>query len=120
MSYDEHLISMAGGDGDTVDQLAAIEARANAATEGPWEVSTGMADQSIIFMPDGYSFKVNGHPDSKFIAHARTDVPALLALVRERDAQIEAVRNLANAHGRHGFLVTPADIRAAITATEEA
>ena len=33
MSYDEHLISMAGGDGETVDQIAAIEAVANAISE---------------------------------------------------------------------------------------
>jgi hypothetical protein len=63
MSYDEHLISQAGGDGD---QLAAIEAR--------------RADCQT------YNF---GMRNANKLAHE--DVPALLAMVREQRAVIERV-----------------------------
>jgi len=111
MSYDEHLISMAGGDGDTVDQLAAIEARAQAATEGPWKASDfghpGRDEPSSIIIHKGAfnwraihdgeyvaamtAWDSQEDADADFIAHARTDVPALLALVREQQATIDRV-----------------------------
>jgi hypothetical protein len=62
--------------------LDAIEARVNAATEGPWQiigggeyvtgagVGIGTADGGIMAR------------DAEFIAHAREDVPALVAEVR--------------------------------------
>ena len=62
MSYDEHLISMAGGDGETVDRLAAIEARA-----------------------------LNGDPSYHSHANAMEDRRTLLALVREQQAKLEAI-----------------------------
>ena len=128
MSYDEHLISMAGGDGDsTVDQLAAIEARAQAATDGPWDYGTGYSadgarqltskadkadflalslndDEAALWVidngkvipaatGDGPKAKAN----AEFIAHARTDVPALLALVREQHAALALIANQVNA-----------------------
>ena len=77
---------------DLTDQLDAIQARVDAATPGHWEASTGMADAAIVFMPDGYSFKINGHPDAKFIAAAREDVPFLLDLARKQQAAIDAVK----------------------------
>jgi len=49
-------------------RLDEIEARAHAATEGPW--------------------------DADFIAHARTDVPWLIEQVRKRDAALQAVLDL--------------------------
>lgn len=76
--------------------LDAIEARANAATAGPWEAP----DQLLIPCVRGVSdhgntirvcqFGWNNSPDAKrrdannavFIAHAREDVPALVAEVR--------------------------------------
>jgi len=104
MSYDEHLISMAGGDGDNVDQLAAIEARAQAATEGPWETHDGDVVQSydIAVKTGEYSYEREGiipgewvrENDAEFIANARTDVPALLALVREQQAKLDRVEAL--------------------------
>jgi len=98
MSYDEHLISMAGGDGETVDQLAAIEARAQAAAEGPWEARNCGADCCVWVAsaedPDGQLAGVAGVANAEFIAHARTDVPALLALVWDQQRRLDAVNEL--------------------------
>ena len=79
---------------DLTDRLDAIHNRADKATPGHWEASTGMADSAIVFMPDGYSFKINGHPDAKFIAGAREDVPFLFVLARKQQAAIDAVKAL--------------------------
>ncbi len=110
----------------TTDQLAAIEARAEAATKGPWHVD-GAPDEAkyIVQYTSGGGVHVGTYvtdlvetdEDAEFIAHARTDIPALLAMVREQRAALDAVLNLANAHGRQGFRVTPADIRAALEPT---
>jgi len=126
MSYDEHLISMAGGDGDSTDQLAAIEARANAATEGPWETHDGDVVQSydIAVKTGEHSYEREGiipgeyvrDNDAEFIANARTDVPVLLALVREQQAKLDRVEALAD---KYPYTILGRDIRAAITATEE-
>ena len=68
-----------------MNRLDKIEARANAATEGPW---------MGIRYPDGFLGRVIGgngfgvaedfpdDADAEFIAHARTDVPALVAALR--------------------------------------
>ena len=65
-------------------RLDEIEARANAATPGPWEADGSAhvltAGNTATFVarcadPDGSDA---GVPDAEFIAHARTDVPALL------------------------------------------
>jgi len=87
----------------TTDQLAAIEARAQAATEGPWDYepfdgafgvySLEMQDNGDLSAVIGY-YASEGEGGSKadadFIAHARTDVPALLAMVREQQARLDA------------------------------
>jgi len=91
MSYDEHLISMAGGDGETVDQLAAIEARRAAYMRGD-------TSQQTIF---------------EIVA----DGAQLLALVREQQAKLDRVEALAD---KYPYTILGRDIRAAITATEEA
>ena len=77
-----------------MNRLNEIEARANAATEGPW---------MGIRYPDGFLGRVIGgngfgvaedfpdDADAKFIAHARTDVPWLLEQVKLRDKALEAV-----------------------------
>jgi len=128
MSYDEHLISMAGGDGDSAaDQLAAIEARAQAASPGPWDYGTGYSsdgERQSVTKADKADFLVlslngedaplwlidnadvipavtgdgpNAKANAEFIAHARTDVPALLALVREQRAALALIANQVNA-----------------------
>ena len=80
------------------DRLDQIEARANAATEGPWtpdeytEVDPdGFHELSRVIAPDpdGDDWCAIGvvhtgilRPDADFIAAARTDVPALVAALR--------------------------------------
>lgn len=102
----------------TTDQIDAIQARADAATEGPWkwgeetsewgdcgpnletvkrgqvygDGSQGAADLII----GSWGHDANGitveDANAEFIAHARTDVPALLALVRDQQARLDKVR----------------------------
>lgn len=76
----------------TEEELATIEARADAATPGPWAYTPWGEDQRC---GDVYSYSrrvltfgtADGTVDEddangKFVAHARADVPALLAEVR--------------------------------------
>lgn len=95
----------------TSDELAEIEARANAATPGPWECEVRHGAPSIkggpvhnfargagrhqILSVVGQDWMRADEPtcNAKFAAHARTDIPALVAAVRERDAaKHEAMR----------------------------
>ena len=83
-----------------MNRLNEIEARANAATDGPWEWE-GESDEA--WTQGDYSLIAQGDPgrevigsgghdaggvdvenpaDAEFIAHARTDVPALVAVAR--------------------------------------
>ena len=73
--------------------LDAIEARANAATDGPWSVYQTMHAEPKVVNSTGHwpagevanasnSPADYGNADAEFIAHARTDVPALVAEVR--------------------------------------
>ena len=71
-----------------MNRLDKIEARANAATEGPWFPNRYSDDWEVCGELDD-----NGNPalvaseavetDAEFIAHARTDVPALVAALYE-------------------------------------
>lgn len=102
--------------------LDAIEARANAATDGPWwhygdgfreihgpqnDEEDGWAPQVAVAGDDGTL------PDAEFIAHARTDIPALVAEVRRLRAQVEAVRHILSS-GYADFQAFQADLRAAV------
>lgn len=93
----------------TDKELDEIEARANAATEGPWETGRALccSDRGWVCDGTGRHF-LNGSSrrtevmdvnDAEFIAHARADVPSLVAEVRrlraerEKDAKVlEAAR----------------------------
>ena len=78
--------------------LDAIEARSNAATEGPWELAGGNEWLSPLGIDVGSEFESNRPTlkakDAEFIAHARTDVPHLLTLARNQHAALEAVEAL--------------------------
>jgi len=78
------------------DRLTAIEARANAATPGPWLLDPAIPHVVDIRRPEPMSFLVihddpNGpesaRPDAEFIAAARTDVPDLVATLRAVEAK---------------------------------
>ena len=85
--------------------LEEIEARANSASEGPWKTVTArygydMKDSWAV-EPDGPSVHnvahiTLGELDAKFIAHAREDVPALIAEVRRLRTQIERVQKMSD------------------------
>lgn len=64
--------------------LDEIEARANAATPGPWTPQTIRLYDGVD-LPD--ETVAQWQRDAVFIAHARTDVPALIARVRELEAE---------------------------------
>lgn len=75
-----------------MNRLDEIEARANAATDGPWEADglegtiTSKTDgqainrQGLYLVVDGITMWAES--DAEFIAAARTDVPALVAVAR--------------------------------------
>lgn len=92
--------------------LAAIEARAAAATEGPWRAddehdarNTGASPawcvsttkpngdwKEDLFYASGY--QPNEEADATFAAHARTDVPALIARIRELEGENAKIDDL--------------------------
>lgn len=89
-------------------RLEQIQARADKATQGPWDVDAGdstIYSLSDVFHGPMFIFKPHedhvdgwGEPsedctdDAVFIANAREDVPYLLALVREQAVQLEGLR----------------------------
>jgi len=92
--------------------LDAIEARCAAATRGPWvwhresdaphDLNAG--DASVLYPYVGYGFdhaELDITPeDAAFIEHARGDVPALVARVRELEAALAEIARLAEASAR--------------------
>ena len=84
----------------TPQRLAEIEARAKAATEGPWHCWNGwpVEPQACERIGPKIAGGVKGNPDIfgqkedfEFIAHARQDIPDLLA---DRQKLIERIREL--------------------------
>lgn len=75
--------------------LAAIEARAAAATAGPWEEMDGYIMQPYA---GGWCVLGTAHHGTQgtpaFIAHAREDIPALLAAVRTLEAERDEQRRV--------------------------
>lgn len=88
----------------TEEQLQEIEAGAAAATPGPWRVGT--SDKGSVFCPfalapegpNGERNLLRLNPnfrvmeDVAFIAHARTDVPALVAEVRQQRVELDGLK----------------------------
>jgi hypothetical protein len=92
-----------------------IEDRANAATPGPWTYHDGCGyvevppcgaiefkpgwERSVHFLARVHNNHVEGEDglgfDGAFIAAARTDVPALIARVRELEAECERLKTFA-------------------------
>lgn len=85
----------------TEAELNAIEARAAAATEGPWEKDRwdGTLGRGSLSVPSKlrvlvtrFNYGNAGSPDLEFIAAARTDVPRLVKALREARAEIVRLR----------------------------
>lgn len=82
-------------DQKTKELVEAAEARANAARLGPWWVSGEFVRAAhpnqrfpgVLDIADGMLGE-----DAEFIAHARQDVPALCAIVREQVAENERLQ----------------------------
>ena len=96
-------------------RLDEIEARTRAATEGPWTWathSTADGDEWAVFSPADWALATNrggwGH-DAEFIAHARTDVPALVAVARfalslhSQDGDRDECGHCADSYGEDGW-----------------
>jgi hypothetical protein len=85
----------------TDEQIKAIEARCAAADEGPWKIKHA-SDQT----GECWSYLSVDIVDEnlEFIAHARTDIPALLAALKaaheQRDRAIELLRRANTLFGK--------------------
>lgn len=74
--------------------LDLIEARAQAATEGPWKHNGVNGVHTRVGSCVALSYRHdddNRRADATFIAHAREDVPWLVDLARRQDAALRAV-----------------------------
>ena len=75
--------------------VAGIEARAKAATEGPWKTVTDTTGHRNTFINAPHSFVCTldlprgpaRKANAEFIAHARQDIPALIAHIKVLEAQ---------------------------------
>lgn len=91
----------------TEAELGAVKARAEAATPGPWVVGEhygGVIAPGSSLDPENdaaYGGYLVGESmlrhNSTFVAHARDDVPALVAEVERLTAHLERIRNLDDA-----------------------
>lgn len=82
------------------EQLQAIEERANKATPGPW-MEVAESGEWWLSGPEPTHFVMSTNAsedilqaDIDFIAHARADVPALIAEVRSLRAKLAAAREV--------------------------
>src|SRR3990167_8085811 len=87
---------MEGGDAMTAADLAAIKARADAATAGPWHwTEDGLEDANNQYVVAG-NFSCEAYAgkeaDAAFISAASSDVPALIAEVDRLRAALEAAK----------------------------
>lgn len=86
--------------------LDEIEARANAATDGPWVhnpingVHTPIGSCVATTHRHDIGERRN---DAAFIAASRTDVPALVAALRAVLVEVDGIEGLATEHGRLDF-----------------
>jgi len=104
--YSEHLISMAGGDGEA---MTSIVIKNNVSIEAvPLEVIAARQRNCRT-----YNF---GMRDANSLAHH--DVPHLLSLVSDQQAALDRVAELANWAGKHGWTLDAAAIRAALEPTK--
>jgi hypothetical protein len=123
MSYDEHLISMAGGDGEFEKKLQQIGAKyahmyvprkSDNAPLGEFKVIEDESADGEADVLGEIEARVPQIPVSE-MSRAERDRAALLAMVREQRAQIERVLDLLDSNDLNGVLVVNADrVRAAL------
>lgn len=109
--------------------VAAIRARADAATEGPWVLFRPDSAYTEVWVPrDNATLNLrNGQiekRDAEFIAHARTDVPALLDRLaeaeRQRDDALALCASFDPTSGSGRARAFVGDLRALLSATPTA
>jgi hypothetical protein len=86
---------------ETPLDLDAIERRANAATPGPWDCYSDDENTYAVQESDDGDMiceAMESLKNANFIAHARTDVPALIAEVRNLRAKLAHLRALLDLH----------------------
>lgn len=83
----------------TDERIAEITARVEATPPGAWKVLTEYGAHLYVRAVDvgGIVAKTIGSPNAEFIAHAREDIPALLAEVARLRAELAALKPLAEA-----------------------
>lgn len=95
----------------TTDELAAVRARAEAAMPGRWE----RIGNTVYFGGSYFKEFLGDIPTADFIAHARADVPTLLAhidaLTDDRDALARALAEVRNELAALGRVLAPGDGR---------
>ncbi|RJQ10640.1 MAG: hypothetical protein C4551_02405 [Bacillota bacterium] len=77
----------------TEEELAAIEARAEATWPPPWRPEK-LGEDSAVWSDVGAVAILAEEPVAVFIAHARTDIPRLAAEVRRRTRMAERLAQL--------------------------
>lgn len=109
----------------SAEELAKIEARADAATPGPWKVCPSIEEDFLGVYPDTGKpeFPIAKIPEyikpdtmkknAVFIANSRSDIPTLLALITAQAAEIERLTQerdeavnwseIVDQHGIDGF-----------------
>lgn len=100
--YEASAAKSGVGGGGAMSDLNAIRARERAATRGPWRTDCGhvISDHNgpdNEYALDADVFGSNHDADAEFIAHAREDVPALVA-------RIEAALSWLDDFDEHGIL----------------
>jgi hypothetical protein len=106
--------------------LDAIRERAEKATPGPWESysvpgrnrsAAGYAAVEVAETEVQVTRDAGGWYDAYFIAHARTDVPALVAEVARLQGIIDRVRGLATHDGQWPRGLSPQGFPGVVSAT---
>jgi hypothetical protein len=93
----------------TQAQLESIRQRVENATPGPWQIAT-TTDGAYVLDTDGMiiAATVERTEDATFIAHARTDIPALLDHIAGLEAELEKYRKIL--HGELRIVVKKNDV----------
>lgn len=111
--YNEHLISMAGGDGEEPDAEAKVAEWAR-----QWRLNQNIDKSGTIY-------NVWFDPAASAVELNLNDIEALLALVREQRMRIDFVQELvdsaerkADSEGRNAGCVSARGLRAALTAKD--
>jgi len=104
MSYDEHLITLAGCDGEP--DLDATERVAEWARQ--WRLNPNIDKSGTIY-------NVWFDPEASAVELNLNDIEALLAHIREQQDQLDRVLELAHWAGKRGWQIPPAALRNTIS-----